>query len=229
MKPFTIFIITFVILTIPSLCLAGRGTPGGYSSAFIGAQFPESTDTPSTDFVTGYSYNDRVEFNPGLNIGGTGGYDFGMIRLEGELSYKYSTIRTITDQNTGSRYNRPAGNIGVLAWMFNGFIDFHNNSRITPYLGGGIGFATIALSDTHGRSAGSGTSSNPLLYGAGNDTVFAWQAGAGLEIALNRKLSLDIGYRYFDSDRAYFDSDLAILSSMKFVSHTTAVGVRFKY
>lgn len=229
MKTIPILIFVFTVCALPAICCADSGIPGAYVSGFFGVHIPEDTDAPSTDFITNDSFNDRVEFDPGINIGGTGGYDFGIVRLEGELSYKHSTIKTITDQTTGIRFRNPDGDLGVLAFMFNGFIDLHNNSQLTPYLGGGIGFAAINLSDTYAITTSGGTSKMTLLYGAGNDTVFAYQVGGGLDIALNRRFSLDIGYRYFSSSRADFNSDLAISSSMRYVSHASTLGFRYRY
>jgi opacity protein-like surface antigen len=229
MKTIPIHFFVFAICALPAICQSDSGIPGAYVSGFIGVHVPADTDVPSTDFFTNESYNDRVEFDPGINIGGTGGYDFGIVRLESELSYKHSTIKTITDQTTGIRFRNPNGEIEVMAFMFNGFIDLHNNSQLTPYLGGGVGLASIYLSDTYGITTSGGTSNITRLYGAGNDTVFAYQVGAGLDIALNRRFSLDVGYRYFGSNRADFNSDLDISSSMRFVSHTSTLGFRYRY
>ncbi|NTV48787.1 MAG: porin family protein [Geobacteraceae bacterium] len=229
MKTIPILLFVFAICALPAICQADPGIPGAYVSGFIGVHVPGDTDVPSTDFLTNESFNDRVEFDPGINIGGTGGYDFGIVRLEGELSHKYSTIKTITDQTAGDLIRSPNGDLGVLAIMFNGFIDLHNNSQLTPYLGGGVGFASMYLSDTYGITTSGGISKMTLLYGAGNDTVFAYQVGAGLDIALNRRFSLDVGYRYFGTSRADFYSDLAISSSMKFESHTSTLGFRYRY
>ena len=229
MKKLTKFAFLFASLALPAVCVANPGVPGAYSSGFIGVSAPASIDTPSTNFDSNASFSDRVKLDPGINIGGTGGYDFGLLRLEGELSYKYSTIKSITDQTTNTPFKNPKGNLGVLAFMFNGFVDLHNESRITPYVGGGVGFATLNLSDTYGSESTGSTAKRVRLYGAGNDTVFAYQAGAGLDIALNRRLSLDIGYRYFNCSSADFTADQVIYTSMKFVSHTTAIGLRIKY
>ena len=156
MKTFLISVLVCAAVALPAICLADRGMPGPYVSGFVGVHVPENRDVTSTDFSTNQSFSDRVEFDPGFNIGGAVGYDFRTIRLEGELSYKYSTIKTITDQTTGTSFRNPDGNLGVLAFMFNGFIDLHNASQITPYVGGGIGFASMDLSDTYGRPAGGG-------------------------------------------------------------------------
>lgn len=229
MKMYPICLIALVILALPVLALAAPFAPGAYVSAFVGMQVPANTDASSTDYFTGNSFYDRVEFDPGINIGGTGGYDFGVVRLEGELSYKNAEIKSVADQTSGSRFRNTDGDLGVLAMMFNGFINLRNNTPVTPYLGGGIGFAAMHLSDTFGVKTSGGTTQRLLLYGAGDDTVFAYQVGGGLDVALNRRFSLDIGYRYFSTNRANFDSDQNISSSLKYESHAVAVGFRWSY
>jgi opacity protein-like surface antigen len=221
---------TLTTLTIPAICPAASARPEAYMSGFLGFNVNPDASVASTDFVPPpEDFNDWVEFDPNINIGGTAGYDFGIVRLEGELSYKHAGIGSVTSQSDGFRFHNVNGSIGALAMMFNGFFDLHNNSRFTPYLGGGIGFAALHLSDTTGIDTRGGAAQRITLYGAGDDTVFAYQVGTGVEIALNRQCSLDIGYRYFVTDSANFDSDLAITTSLKFESHNAALGFRFKF
>ena len=230
MKRNLIALIALVVVAIPAIGLAAPARPGGYVSGFLGVNATRDTNVTSTDFttVTPGVFEDRVEFDPGINIGGTGGYDFGMMRLEGELSYKHGEINAITDKSDGFRFRSVDGSLGALAVMFNGFFDLHNESPITPYFGGGIGFAALHLSDTFGTDTRVGVT-RLLLYPEDDATVFAYQAGAGLEIALNRRLSLDIGYRYFGTAKAKFDTDFASTTELKFESHSGAVGIRVKF
>jgi len=220
MKRALVAIAILSTLAVPAICPAASAYPGAYMSGFLGINVNSDTNTSGTDFFLNEDFNDRVEFDPGISIGGTAGYDFGIVRLEGELSYKNAEIGSVTSQN-GFQFRNVDGRIGAGAMMFNGFFDLHNNSRLTPYLGGGVGFAGLHLSDT--------TSLGVPLYGDADDTVFAYQLGAGVEIDLNRFYSLDIGYRYFVTDRATFDSDLDISTSLKFESHNATLGFRFKF
>lgn len=229
MKKPALHIVILAILVIPAISIAESAVSGAYISGLIGVQAAKDTDASSTDFVTGNAYNDRVEFDPGLNIGVTGGYDFGIVRLEGELSYKNAEIKAVTNQVTSERFHDTYGDVGVMAMIFNGFIDLHNNTPVTPYFGGGIGFASVQLSDTLATRRVGNTAQRVLLYGAGDDTVFAYQFGGGVDIAMNRHFSLDIGYRYFSANRAHIDSDQDILTNLKFASHTTALGFKYRY
>ncbi len=224
-----VVVFTLVVLGIPSICAAIPARPGPYVSGFVGISIARDASVASTDFVNNATFDDRVEFDPGISIGGTGGYDFGFLRLEGELSYKHAEIKSITDKADGFQFGNVDGNLGALGVMFNAFIDLHNQSPITPYVGGGIGFAELHLSDTFGTDTRGGTFQRTLLYPSDDATVFAYQAGAGLEIAINRGLSLDVGYRYFGTDKAKFNSDVFTSTELKYESHNAVVGVRFKF
>jgi opacity protein-like surface antigen len=218
-----------VTLAIPAVGAATPIRPGGYVSGFLGASVARDAGATTDDFVTGDTFNERVAYDPSIDVGGTAGYDFGMFRLEGELSYKRADIKSITDQADGFQFRAVDGNIGALAMMFNAFFDLHNNTPVTPYLGGGIGFAAMNLSDTFGTDTRVGPPQRTLIYASDSDTVFAYQAGVGLDIALNRQLSLDLGYRYFATDNATFNGDNLTATSLKFESHNATVGLRVRF
>jgi opacity protein-like surface antigen len=221
MKSYLIIIAILATLAIPSLGAAAEGKPGPYVSAFLGTSFTQNTTV--SGFDRGAAYNDQATFNPGIYVGGTGGYDFGFVRLEAELSYRNGQFDTITFSN-GTRFNNVNGDLDVYATMFNAFFDVHNSSPVTPYVGGGIGFATLYLSDTFVN----GPSGFGRLYNDSCDTVFASQVGAGVDIALNKRYSLDVGYRYFITERANLGSN-TISSNLKFESHNASVGFKAKF
>lgn len=111
-------------------------------------------------------------YDGGAGFSGAVGMDIGRIlRLENELSYRYASAR-----NSG-------GDTWALGWLFNAWIQARNQTPVTPYFGGGFGLgrghiATVGLTD-------------------GDITGVAYQVGGGLDIQLDRRTSLDLGYRYF--------------------------------
>lgn len=216
------------IAAIPSVCFAAPARPSAYISGFLGASVPQDASITISEFNPVTTKDTDVQFDPGINLGSTAGYDFGFFRLEGEMSYKRGEIASVTEQTFGTRYKNTEGHIGTFAMMMNGFFDLHNESPVTPYLGGGIGFATVSLSDTRGVDANSGAL-NDHIFRSDDDTVFAFQAGAGLEISLNRHLSLDLGYRYFGTSNASLRKDWPNSTDLKLESHNAAVGLRVKF
>jgi opacity protein-like surface antigen len=224
MKKYLIALVTLVIFSIPEPGVAAPSQPGPYFSGFLGTSLSKNLNVSNYDYLFNSAYNDRLSLDPGILAGVTGGYDFGIMRIEGELSYRNAKIDKLTD-TTGEQFRNIDGDLGIYTTMVNVFFDMHNTSPITPYLGGGIGVATLHMSDTYGYG---NTLGYTQLYGDSSDTVLAAQVGAGLDIALNRHLSLDLGYRYFITDQANFDTNW-ISSSMRFESHNATVGLRFKF
>lgn len=226
MKTYLAAVAALVIFSIPTLGTAAAARPGPYFSAFLGTSLAKDATVSSFDFSAKKAYNDQVSFDPGIYLGGTGGYDFGFIRLEGEFSYRHANIDSITD-TTGYNFRNVDGNIGTFATMFNVFLDMHNGTIVTPYVGGGIGFATLFMSDT--TAYDTRDLSHVVVYDEGDDTVFAAQVGAGIDIAFSDRKSLDIGYRYFRTDKANFDTYFDFISDTRLESHNVMVGFKFKY
>ncbi|MDR3581630.1 MAG: outer membrane beta-barrel protein [Oryzomonas sp.] len=216
-----------IVAAVPDICLAMPMQLGPYVTGFLGATMPRrNCNVTTTDFSSNQTFDERVRFDPGVDVGGAGGFDFGYLRLEGELSYKEADIKSIADNTGVNQYRDIDGNLGALAFMANAFFDFHNYTPVTPYMGGGIGFATLHLSNTYATDA---NNNRLLMYPRDDNTVFAYQAGAGLNIALNRRYSLDLGYRYFNTDWASFSRYALTTSSVRFESHNATVGFRIKF
>jgi opacity protein-like surface antigen len=77
------------------------------------------------------------------------------------------------------------GNVQTWALMANAWFDLTNDSQFTPYVGGGIGYA---ISKFDGGAVYDGVDGN-----------FAWQLGAGINVAVSDDTQLGLGYRYFDA------------------------------
>jgi opacity protein-like surface antigen len=228
MKKRMIVVLALAILAVPAISSAMPPRPGPYVAGFFGVAFPVTTDVTSTQYGPGIkTFNDRVEYDPSINIGGSGGFDFGFLRIEGELAYKNGEMSSITEQISNVKYADVDGRVGVSSIMCNAFLDLRNPSPVTPYIGGGIGFATLSLNDTYGTNSSTGYRTR--LYEADDISVFAYQVGAGLEIALTNMLSVDLGYRYFGTAKAKFNKNTSTATELKFESHNVSVGFRVKF
>lgn len=229
MKTYLIAIVTLLAFSIPSLSTAAPGRPGPYFSGFLGTSIFKDITVSNYDSQSSTSFKEKFEFDPGGYFGGTGGFDFGFMRLEGELSYRGAEIDSIKSQSDNYTVHNIDGDLRVYSTMLNVFFDLHNYSPITPYLGGGIGSATLFLSDVDGYVTRENQSSYQRLYRDSDDTVFAYQLGVGLDIALNNHLSIDVGYRYFKTDDAHLDSYYSTTSDINIESHNAMVGLRMKF
>jgi opacity protein-like surface antigen len=229
MKTYLIASVIILVFSFPSFSAAASGRPGPYFSGFLGTSIFKDTTASNYDYQYGSSFSEKIELNPGIYAGATGGYDFGFVRIEGEFSFRDAEIDTITSQTNSYFIHNVDGNVGAFSSMINVFFDLHNRSRFTPYLGGGIGFATLYLSDTYGYVTKRNSTYYQPLYWESDDTVFAYQLGGGVDIALNNRFSLDVGYRYFKTDEAHLDSYYATSSGLRFESHNAMVGFRMKF
>ena len=215
-------IVILLLLALPAAAIAGPSKPGAYVSGFLG--FNQTDDATLNTFdVLAPSRDYDLEFDPGIYLGGTGGYDFGIVRLEGELSYRSAEIDEITNVSSGTRFRGSDSSLGTLAVMFNAVVDLENATPVTPYFGAGVGFATLSFDDDNFESNG-----NPIFY-EDTATTGAFQVGAGFEIAINPRFSLDLGYRYFKTGEANFDENWDIENEIELESHNFAVGFRAKF
>jgi opacity protein-like surface antigen len=102
------------------------------------------------------------------------------------------------------------GNIGSMVYLLNGYIDLGTWSGVTPYVGAGIGFARQKIygATENGYSntfagPGAGTTANTSgNYKTKTTTSFAWALMAGASYNVNRRLALDLGYRYLNLGEA---------------------------
>jgi opacity protein-like surface antigen len=148
----------------------------------------------------------------GFNVGGALGYQWNK-RFRGELEFSYQQNGLDTAQITQS--NLPSevglflgadGEFHFFNFMLNGFLDFANNSPVTPYLMAGMGGSQIRFDDVQIDS---------IIFLKDSITRFAYQFGTGLAYDHSENIDLTLDYRFFGTDGSTF------------LSHNIAVGVRF--
>ncbi|MCW5729795.1 MAG: outer membrane beta-barrel protein [Alphaproteobacteria bacterium] len=83
----------------------------------------------------------RFDYEPTYQIGGAIGYRFGQT-VRFAVDFQYSDVRPDRVRFLGTRGNFRGG-IDAFTVTLNGFYDFVNRSRITPYLGAGMGVAIV--------------------------------------------------------------------------------------
>lgn len=184
-----------------------------YASVQVGATLLNDSSNDYNNFPLSFD----LEYDPGFNVGLAGGVDFGMARVEAELAYRQNDVDSLkafgTSFSTG-------GDVSAWSLMVNGFWDIETSSPVTPYLGGGIGVATVSMNDVTGDGS-------PFVDD--DDTVLAYQFGVGAAFDLNSLLALDVGYRYFATlDPEFTDVDGDTFES-EYGSHNINLGVRFKF
>jgi opacity protein-like surface antigen len=204
-KVFSAFVVLFALLMFPGISSAANIGP--YFSVQVGGTFLMDSDMSD-------AYVDATtQFDPGFASGFAAGFNFGMFRAEGEVGYQRNDV----DKISGYDYELDeyfsglgSGNMTAYSFLANVYMDFHNGSPVTPFITAGIGTATIEIND--------------FGYDNYEDTVFAYQVGAGLAFAINPHLTVDLKYRYFATD----DPDFEGLSA-KFASHNVYCGFRLNF
>lgn len=125
------------------------------------------------------------------------GYDFypmHQVPLRAEIEYAIRT-NSETEWDSKAAFGFPAGAATVkgqwnLQTLFlNAYWDFHNNTAFTPYVGAGLGMGFIQSKYEYAEP-GFSKSLNET------NTVFAWNAGAGVAYAITDNLSADLAYRF---------------------------------
>jgi opacity protein-like surface antigen len=203
-----LFAAACIVVLTATAASAVEGRP--YVGISAGLFMP--TDSSATD---NYGSSADIEYNTGYSISGTGGYAFSNgLRLEGELTYKQADMDKFKIYGFSSSIN---SDISALGFMANAYYDFKNTSPFTPYVGGGIGFATLYVSQAINNYG-------DLLWFDEDDTVFAYQLGAGVAFDVNKNMAIDLGYRYFGTSDPHFNTYEA-----DFGSHNVSLGFRYKF
>ena len=212
-------ILVVVICIFIFLLSANVFAEGPYVSGNVGVSWLEDANLTSSD--AGIDLDSDMEFDTGFLLGAAVGYDFGPLRIEAELGYRHHEFdewKNVTVNGTNFGDFSGDGQVITLSSLVNAYVDFAPpNFPVTPYAGGGIGFATIYMNDIEIEH---------VDLDDDDDTVFAYQLGAGVAYAINPFLTLDIGYRYFATDDPEFDD---IDTESEYNSHNISLAVRYSF
>ncbi|WP_326525307.1 OmpA family protein [Sphingomonas sp.] len=199
-----------VVLTLASTALA---TPAlardnsWYVGVEGGAQIVEDIDFDITTAAGVRTANaGTADHRYGFDAGGIIGYDFGMFRAEAEVAYKqagvdawrsslttpaYAANNTLYNVASGL-YNYAGGKTSALSFMVNALLDFGDDDGVQGFLGGGAGVARVKADGYALNTRGA--------FLDDSDTVFAWQALAGIRAPLGDHLEASLKYRFFNAD-----------------------------
>src|SRR5512146_2393067 len=153
-------------------------------------------ETKSFDYTNsagqGFADGVRNKYEPGWELGGNLGYDFGSFRAEFEVAYKNANLDVVNTsvilpggndlRAPAGRYDAADGNAEILTFMLNGMFDFgaEEGSPFGGFVGGGAGIGRFKSHIWQLQKYG-------LAFSDDSDTGFAWQALAGIRYALSDK------------------------------------------
>lgn len=215
--------LTAVALVAVSAAPALAANPAGwYVSGQAGANWQE--DSSNTGAMTFHS-----ETDPGFSLlGSVGRYLGNGFRVEGEVGYRQADLSKMSIRNDGGvggldgvTTNNVSGNSNIVSFMGNGFYDFTlPNTKLTPYIGGGIGFADVTADGWH---------ANNVRLIDDSDVVFAYQAGAGVSYPLTPVTDAFLDYRYFATQNPTFQASNGGQVTSQIATNTISVGLRYKF
>jgi len=151
------------------------------------------------------TYDSAIDYKSGLAIEGAVGTKIDNYRAELAIGYQSNDMDNIVGITISDV------EISLLSYMANGYMDFKMDGEVSPYLMGGVGFTTIT-----GKSGSAST----------DDTVIAYQVGAGVSMEASENVAIDLGYRYFATGEA---DGLIDEWTASFASSKILLGMRYSF
>lgn len=114
----------------------------------------------------------------------------GAFRPEIELGWNADLEKKGNDADTGDKEKIDVSSYSA---FLNVYYDIHTGTVVTPYIGGGVGYAHVKSKYTYRNDIFDDAADFKASSG-----TFAWNVGAGVAVALTDHLSLDVGYKFTD-------------------------------
>ena len=174
---------------------------------YVGAKF-RYVDMTSEYTEPGYSFDvDDKVMGGSIAIGTAVKTDNGAVRVELEYNQNENVESTL--------YGVAKAEVETQSVMLNGYYDIDTGTKLTPYVGGGLGYAKVK---------GIMTIPAASYYESMDDNNFAWQLGAGVGYAVTENVTVDAGYRYADYGD-FSKNDVTLDTS----AHELYVGARYTF
>lgn len=184
-----------------------------------------------------YTYKLKSSFSPNVTsvvneYGSTYYNDDGSINSLGRDFYTYAE-----DEILGKNINNEMRSHQL---MLNGYYDFKNTTKFTPYVSAGVGVTHIKNKISGEAMYWDDNEGDVMLNlnQSDSDTNFTWSVGAGVTYAVTPNVSLDLGYRYVDAGDLKFSSNLPLKDYMTsftykseadLSSHDYTLGIRYTF
>jgi opacity protein-like surface antigen len=182
------------IMIAAALASAAFATPAlardgsAYVGIDAGVESPSSLRLRMTNPRVSINNALQIKHKLGYDVDAVFGYDFGLIRLEGELGYKHADLKhAVMDQAAALQYGPipggccdATGTDSVLSGMINGLLDFGPRDGASASIGGGVGEARERVR--------SGLIPSSTLNFRGQDSGFAWQILAEARVPVSGNL-----------------------------------------
>lgn len=187
---------------------------GFYLGILAGSTYPMDTDNGSDRPRVGALAPAESSFDPGYTVSALLGYEFAPmhrahsasnVRLEVELGFNEADI----DEGRGN----PEAQVSTL--MANLYYDLDTGTRWEPFVGAGVGGARYEADGAN--------------LGDDDDTVFAYQARAGIGYNLTSSTTATLEYRFLDTLDPELETRAGRSFETEYRSHSIEFGLRYAF
>src|SRR4051812_24432495 len=220
-----------------ALASTGLATPAVARdhSPYVGVEggvlLVEDQDVDYDDGVLNLPNAITISHDTGYDVDLIAGYDFGMLRLEGELGYKRASVNQLridprlSGGGPGDNFDGD-GSGRALSAMVNLLLDFGDDDGLSGYAGAGVGLASVKYS-------ASALTPNGIIGFSDTDSGLAWQGIAGLRYAVSPNIDIGLKYRFFNVPNLKFGDNttqrLAVDLDGRWRSHSLLASVIYNF
>lgn len=205
-------------------CLSSLVSAQAHAAGWYGRVFGGYTHSNDSSLIG----NVNLEYDPGFNVGGAIGYNWGLmsqgigLRYEAEFMYRDTDVDKILFGGSPIANRSTKGGANTVSGMANLLFDIMPGQMLSPYVGGGIGWANLSLDSV--KSGGQTIVDE-------SQGVFAYQALAGLSYDFNPRWGLTAEYRYFATENAKFNvlPPGGFQGNTLYGSHNISLGVKYNF
>ncbi len=203
------------VITVSLLLLALSPAPSLAQRNYVGLDMGPVFLPDTTISVPGVG-TAEMSTDTGFMIGAKIGHRVDPLRFEGELSVRSNEL----DRLSGPGGSVPLdGDFSSVAGMINAYFDIRTGGPVTPFLGVGLGLASVSLKMDSGI----------FSIADDSDLVAAYQVIAGLGIAVRQNITLDVTYKYFATSDPSFEDVTGFPFDAEYKTHNFTVGLRFGF
>ncbi|HAE01044.1 MAG TPA: hypothetical protein DCL95_14055 [Rhodospirillaceae bacterium] len=200
---------------------SAKADEGIYLSGLAGVSLYEDSESQ------GGGLSVTNDYQPGYAVSGALGYLYeNGLRAEVELSHRSADIADFNSVSAGGTTIalgngiKGSGSVSATSLLLNAGYELETSTGFSPYVLGGLGVAHIDVNDAR---------VNGVLLADSSDSVLAYQIGVGSMYKLTAHTSLDLSYRFFDTQ----DPELRDSSGANFESemqtHNVMLGLRYRF
>lgn len=248
-------LVAALAFALVSFGVSARAADGPYVGIGGGLSMLNDSDVTAPARGPYPALNAKAGLDAGFVVKGTAGYALtNGLRVEGEIGYRKNNLDDMNVKSPGSLVELAApptttyaalpsrlqtfaqnavtgtqalsGDISVLTFMGNVYYDFDLGLGWKPYVGGGLGVASISLES---KATASGRT-----LADDKDTVFAYQAGGGVgyefATSADHAITVSLDWRYFrTADPTFKGAVTGAEFDAEIGGHEISLGLRYGF